>query len=713
MQLNELDSALSIYATLEALKLDQDQIHTQFASIYLAKNLPDSALSHLIKVKSEDYLQSIPYQNQLAETYWLQGNQEIAKNTLHELVKNEISSDSSEKDFRLGKSYLLLGRILFEEGNYESALVNFHQSIMQLDGFFENDDVYANPTDYSLGFATFLLIESMVEKAKSFIKLYEKTGKQKFLTSGIQTFRSAFDMVYYVTNHYDNEEARIFLGDFVLNTFQDAVSLALREYQNTGDDIYLFTAFEWAERSKSTGLYTGRKEKKLKKIGGISEDKLQKERDIQFAISRIQQSLLIEKNQLLIQELQNSLTDKRLELSRLHNEFNDIPAYVAEKLRVNTLDIPKIQNEILDKNSLVVSLFETKSSLILFFLDNRSLTARIIGLDSSLEDDINEMKKRLINYQLGQNYSKGEQGALLFEKIFGESSGFLEPFENLLFIPHGTLVDFPFEILEKMPGRFLLEDHSITYQYSLSLLGKSSSKPLKKTKKFGFAPFFGHYWKDHEIELEELSFSNEEVGVFQGNKFLGSTSTKSKLLEVLPFADYLQLSTHANPDPENPDLAFIAFYPGTIESRLYTNEIVNLDLNHTSLVFLSACETNFGATSRSEGVLGISRAFMLAGCQNIISTLWKAEDKATAYLTLEFYKNLEKGSSYAQSLRKAKLKLLDDPKMIQYHHPIYWSHLVLVGDVGSSKNSFFGTIYFYISMTLLGLIGWWIYKKGR
>ncbi|MDX5478916.1 MAG: CHAT domain-containing protein, partial [Cyclobacteriaceae bacterium] len=97
------------------------------------------------------------------------------------------------------------------------------------------------------------------------------------------------------------------------------------------------------------------------------------------------------------------------------------------------------------------------------------------------------------------------------------------------------------------------------------------------------------------------------------------------------------------------------------------------------------------------------RAFMLAGCQNIISSLWKAEDRATAYITAEFYKYLENGNSYSESLRKAKLALLSDPQMAQYQHPVFWSHLVLVGDI--PKSASLTRYYFFLFSFLILLIG--------
>ncbi|MDX5478651.1 MAG: tetratricopeptide repeat protein, partial [Cyclobacteriaceae bacterium] len=239
LQLNQLDSALSIYRDLEQSGLNKDQVNTQLASIYLEKAIPDTALFYLDKIESAEYRQSASFQNQLAEIYMMQNDSKKAKNILESFVEATIKKDGFAKDYRLGRSYRLLGKIAFDEGDYEEALGYFQAAIIHIDGFFDQKDVFTNPEDFSLGFATFSLIESLVDKARSFIKLYQENNDPRFLEAGITTFQTAFDMAFYVSNYYDNDEARIFLGDFVLDTFQDAVEILLGQFQKSNDSQYL------------------------------------------------------------------------------------------------------------------------------------------------------------------------------------------------------------------------------------------------------------------------------------------------------------------------------------------------------------------------------------------------------------------------------------------------------------------------------------------
>lgn len=703
LQLNKLDDALSIYKELEKSGLNEDQVNSQIAGIFLKKSEPDSAFLYLNKIKSEKFRQSSSFQNQLAEIYLMQDSLEQAKNILIHFLSASGEVDKSIRDFRKGKSYGLLAKVAFAQHDYQKALEFSQKAIIQIDGYFSDEDVFVNPQEFSLGFATFSLIESLVDKAKTFVRLHEIQQDKRNLEAAISTFQTAFDMAFYISNHYDNDEARIFLGDFVLKTYEDGVEFLISQFRLTSDLEYLKKALEWSERSKSTSLNIALREKKIKKNSHIDEIKLNQERDLQFAISKIQQLILTEKDNIKIAELQKSLTDKRLELSRFQAELNQDSNFVKEKWRTEFLDINYIQNELLDNRTAILSFFEGNNNLILFLITHDKLKHTIVPKSEELIKALQSLKKQLVQFNPGQKYKTGEEGFSIFKGIFSDEIYVdLKNYPSLLVIPHGIFVDFPLEILEVKPGKFFLNYHSITYQYSIQLLKSYDNFKVNSENSYGFAPFFEHFWSDKYVQLDELTFSVDEINNIKGRKFIGKSSDKKTFLSVLPKAEFIQLSTHGIPDPENPDLAFISLFPGGVDDRLYSNEVANLDMSHTVLVFLSACETNFGATSRSEGVLSISRAFMLAGSQNIISSLWKAEDKSTAYITATFYENLNKGRSFDVALQKAKLKLLSDPKMAHYQHPFFWSHLVLVGNIKkqNTKNPF----YLYLGSVLLFLL---------
>jgi CHAT domain-containing protein len=83
-------------------------------------------------------------------------------------------------------------------------------------------------------------------------------------------------------------------------------------------------------------------------------------------------------------------------------------------------------------------------------------------------------------------------------------------------------------------------------------------------------------------------------------------------------------------------------------------ELGNLDLSHTHLAVLSACETGMGDILNGEGVYGLQRAMKQAGVQKMIVSLWPVPDKETSEMMQLFYQQISEGISIATSFRKAQ-----------------------------------------------------------
>lgn len=103
-------------------------------------------------------------------------------------------------------------------------------------------------------------------------------------------------------------------------------------------------------------------------------------------------------------------------------------------------------------------------------------------------------------------------------------------------------------------------------------------------------------------------------------------------------------------------------------------EAMNLDLGHTDLVVLSACETGHGKVELGEGVFGLQRSFVVAGARNIIISLFKVSDEVTTELMTSFYKNWNQSHNKKEAFVQAKKEIL-----AKYNNAIYWGAFVMIG----------------------------------
>ncbi len=106
-------------------------------------------------------------------------------------------------------------------------------------------------------------------------------------------------------------------------------------------------------------------------------------------------------------------------------------------------------------------------------------------------------------------------------------------------------------------------------------------------------------------------------------------------------------------------------------------EASSLNLWGTKLVTLSACDTGLGEVRNGEGVYGLRRAFVLAGAETLVMSLWPVSDYVTREIMTNYYTGLRAGLGRGDALRHAQLAML---KRKGRQHPFYWAGFIQSGE---------------------------------
>ncbi len=179
--------------------------------------------------------------------------------------------------------------------------------------------------------------------------------------------------------------------------------------------------------------------------------------------------------------------------------------------------------------------------------------------------------------------------------------------------------------------------------------------------------------------LTPLKATRAEAQAIGDKVLLGPEATEAGLKAALatrPRWRAVHFACHGRLDPDRLLLCSLALTAdGQDDGDLTLYEILRQRVA-ADLVTLSACESGKGRIFSGEGLLGLSRVFMVAGAPRVLCSLWKVDDDATAALMKAFYERWKAGVPAARALKEAQ-DLVRSRE--EWKHPSFWAAWVLWG----------------------------------
>lgn len=113
------------------------------------------------------------------------------------------------------------------------------------------------------------------------------------------------------------------------------------------------------------------------------------------------------------------------------------------------------------------------------------------------------------------------------------------------------------------------------------------------------------------------------------------------------------------------------------DGLLTASEIATLEID-AEWAILSACNTGVEREPGSSTYSGLARAFMQAGVDSLLVSLWPVRDDAARQLSVATVLGHERGLSRGAALRSAMLQLIDDRRLPDAADPAVWAPFTLV-----------------------------------
>ncbi|MFY0625633.1 MAG: CHAT domain-containing protein [Reichenbachiella sp.] len=596
---------------------------------------------------------------------------------------------NGEKHPDVANTYFLIGSIYQKKSEFMLAAEYYQQSIYAnlLDQ--DSETVYSYPEvrDY---FNADILLSSFQAKAKSLeAEHFEKSLKLRDIDGALNLYSLCDVLISQIRQLRHNEVDKLRLGEIASDVYENGIKLSLYLSERSfKKDDYLELAFSFCEKSKSAILLEAINETNAKAFGGVPSKELELEDSLKNEISYYKLELARSKSQKEQVAIKKMLfkyqSANRDFVQRLENEY---PEYFNLKYSQNLATSSEIQEKLNDGTA-VYSYFTGKEDLFIFEISNNK------GLKVHSNEKLQDFEKQIkgmrnaMKYQLDEDYENASQK--LFKQLIPKKQ---KGIDKLVIIPDGILGTIPFEVLATSPDKYgetrmLIEDYKVSYDYSGTLLldriGLTSHASIK-----GILLTAPMKFDKNDVALSDLPGTYNEVReikyLFESDELKVEIATGKEASESLMKSDhisnyqYLHFATHGMVNQSEPDMSRIFLTPDDNEDgSLFAGEIYNIEIN-ADLVTLSACETGLGKIAKGEGVVGLSRALMYAGAENIIVSLWPVADESTAKLMIEFYKYHlihSENNLFSDDLRKAKIRMI---RSEEYSQPYYWAPFILVG----------------------------------
>ena len=472
-----------------------------------------------------------------------------------------------------------------------------------------------------------------------------------------------------------------------------ALNLCADLFAATSDPQFIDRAFILAERNKARRLRDHLRGQYALKFSQIPDSLVAKEQYYRQRLALLEQT---DPGEVREQEEEKV---NRLEAARLHQAYQgflrrletEYPQYYQLKYPDKNFTAQAMLN-LLPDGEAVYSYFQAENQTYVFRLFEGQIKLSVVsaGLDSSLSRWL-----AFVRTPPGGQTDLTAAAADAHRLAVDLLPDLGPEVRRVHIVPSGRLALLPFEslLLEPAAGNdlrtwpFLAKKIPVMYAPAAEiwLRARTESPKQQAAAYLGFAPDFSTgspaLTRDGlgalRFNLREVEEAADALG---GTAWTGPQASESRVKAVGGSPVILHFATHALAESDRPmeSRLYFSAQDSTEDGALYAREVYGLKLN-SPLTVLSACQTAMGPLVQGEGVMSLARSFQYAGSQQVLTTLWQADDASGAEVVSSFFSHLRQNLPAAEAMARARTDWLAQADAF-HHHPYYWAGFVLIGD---------------------------------
>ena len=259
---------------------------------------------------------------------------------------------------------------------------------------------------------------------------------------------------------------------------------------------------------------------------------------------------------------------------------------------------------------------------------------------------------------------------------------------EIIIVPDSCVYQVPFAALADEGGKYLSETCRIRIVPSLTTLKLVQDSPPDYHSQTGALivgdPVVGEViYKGRRKNITKLPCARKEAEMIGGllgvTPLIGDSATKHSVLQAISSVSLIHIAAHG--DAERGEIVLSPKHPSPLppfpreEDYLLTMEDISKTQLRAKLVVLSSCHSARGHI-RTEGVIGIARAFLGSGARSVLAARWALDDTATEQFMTCFYKHLFRGESASESLHKARKWMRNNG----FDKVSQWAPFMIMGD---------------------------------